>query len=167
MYRAENGRLHGPCIRVCVRAVWTARTRPRNGRVHVYTSTPAMCTVTLPCTRRVHGRVECSSCVHVHMYMACRGSCTRSVHGREYVYTCACTHIYVYTCRVHDRYAAMYTGRVHEYMARTRSCRRAVVHTGRVHVPCARIVHSRVHVRVQGPCRRRCTGRVGSRVHGL
>ena len=130
--RPSHGRLHGPCIRVCIRAVWTARTRPRNGSVHVYTCTPAMCTVTLPCTRHVHDRKRPSArpvlvdtdrvhgrytAVYMFVYKDCvRGrvhcsSCTRHVHGRvDGPFTAVNTYIRV---------------RVHIYTStRTCSCRR-------------------------------------------
>jgi len=101
--------------------VYTARTRPRTGRVH-------------RCTRAV------STAVHD----PCARPCTRTrlVHGRVHgrvdgLYTA----VYTLHYRVHDRvwamYTAVYTGRIHR-----RLCTRI---DGRVHGPIDGRVHGRVH----------------------
>jgi len=121
----------------CRLGLYTARSRPRNGRVHEYTCTRTVFTaITRPCTVRVHGRKRpCTRPTTWPIHNRVHGPCTRPVHGPC---TCSCTRA-VYTsaytaCRVYGTYTTVHTDRHDLYMTRT-----SPVH-GRLRPPNGRVL---------------------------
>ena len=158
--------LHGP---------YTARSRPRNGRVHVHTCTRNTA-ITRPCTRRVHGpKRPCARPSTRPVNSRAHRPCARPVHGRVHLrvhgpYTQPRTHGLSCIRHVHDRVHGP-TRPLHDpYTARSRpldnrvhvyTCTRAVYTA--ITRPCTRPVHGGKR-RVHGPSSKR---HVHGRVHGL
>jgi len=133
-----HGHVH--CTRANTTSTWTvhgrlglytARSRPRNGRVHVHTCTRNTA-ITRPCTRRVHGpKRPCARPSTRPVNSRAHRPCARPVHGRVHV-------------RVHELYTQP-SARPIVYTARTRPCTRAdKARTS----PCTRPVHGHVSVHV-------------------
>jgi len=145
-----HGHVH--CTRANTTSTWTvhgrlglytARSRPRNGRVHVHTCTRNTA-ITRPCTRRVHGpKRPCARPSTRPVNSRAHRPCARPVHGRVHV-------------RVHELYTQP-SARPIVYTARTRPCTRAdKARTS----PCTRPVHGHVSVHVYTCIRAVYTGRV-------